>query len=699
MNIMHRSDSTLLQPGAAEPEPFLWVPEVAGFLRRRWRLMGACTAVALLAGGAYVVTTPPSYTATTALLIDSRRADSFRGQPQIADGMALNGLVESQAEVLRSEGIARTVVDRLQLLSDPAFNAQHPSGAAQLIAALRGLLPAQKSAASTDEARETAAVQHLLAMTSVRRIGLTYVIELDVTAGTPDEAARLARGVTDAYLADELGARSAATRQATSWLQDRIGELRDQALAADRAVQAYKARTNIVDTGRGGLMNEQQLSELDSQLVAAQGRVAEARARLDRIQAVDAAGSGAVPDALQSTLITSLRQRYLDDARQEAAWSAQYGRNHEAAVKMRAEMAELQGAIRSEVARIARSYESAFDIARADEAAIQAKLDGLTGAAGQTNSDLAMLRSLQSSADTYRALYGSFLQRYTQAAQDQSFPLAEARVISAAEPPLRKSAPRTGVVLAGAAVLGLALGTALAFLREALENGLRTAADVRVATGLPFLGALPRLRSGWRARARGAALLGTVAARPDSPFAMAIARMRLRVLRRRLARGSAVIGCIAPRPGEGTTVVAANLAHSLAAGGRPTILVDLACGAHAAAALMPDALERPDPATGLTLRRLSPTLGADQLAAELRVLREAFEFVVVDLPAIDPPSPVHEALDAIDGFVVVARWGRTDRSLLAEALARAELDEARMLGVVLAGAEGTPTHASAPHCA
>ncbi len=697
MNIMHRSDPVLLQPMALEPEPFSWAPEVAGFLRRRWRLMAGCTVAALMLGGAYVATTPPSYTATTSLLVDSRRADIFRNQPLMSDGQALNAVVESQVEVLRSEGIARTVVDRLSLLGDPAFNASRPGLAAQTIDRIRALLPAKPSAASSEEARQTAAVQRLMAMTTVRRIGLTYVIEVDVTAATPDEAARLARGVSDAYLADELGARTTATRQATSWLQDRIGQLRDDALAADRAVQAFKARSNIVDTGRGGLMNEQQLSELNSQLVAAQGRVAEARARLDGVQSVQSSGSGAVPDALQNTVITGLRQRYLDDARQEAAWSAQYGRNHEAAVKLRSEMAELQQSMRGEVNRIALSYRSAYDIARADEAAIQSRLDALTGAAGGTNSDLAMLRSLQSSADTYRTLYASFLQRYTQAAQDQSFPVAEARVISEAEPPLRKSAPRTGVVLAGAGVLGLVLGSLLAFTREALETGLRTGADVRTATGLAYLGALPRLRGGWRRGA--AARLGTVPAQPNGPFALAIARVRLRVLRRHLSRGAAVIGCIAPCAGEGSTLVAASLAHSLAAGGRRTVLVDLACGANALAALLPDALAHADPTTGLVLHRLGCSLDATQVAAELRALRETFEFVVVDLPAIEPPAPVHEAMDAIDSIVVVARWGATSRTVLASALTQAELDESRLLGVVLTGAAGPEARVAAARCA
>ena len=700
MNVMQNRDAFLLGTPSQEKGPFQWAPEVAGFLRRRWRLMGTCTLAALVAGGAYVVACPPSYTSTTSILIDSRNAQTLQGQVQASDGQAQNAAVETQAEVLHSDGIAHTVVDQLKLLDDPAFVAP-TNPIRELMAAARALVPVSKSGEDhSDAARTTEAIQRLQSMTTVRRIGLTYVISVDVTATTPQEAARLAHGITDAYIADELGARADMTKQATVWMQERIGQLRTQALDADRAVQAYKAQTGIIDTGNGGLLNEQQLAELNSQLVAAQGRVAEAKARLDSIHTVmNSSGAGNVTDALNSAVITQLRQRYLDDARQEAAVSAQYGHGHIAAVKLRNEMAELQGSMHGEMSRIAQSYQSALDMAQANAKSIQAQLSGLSGEAGHTNNDLAMLRSLQSQADTYRNLYGSFLQRYSQAAQDQSFPVAEARVISAAAVPLHKSAPRTGVVLAGSAVLGLMLGTLLAFTKEALETGLRTASDVRDGAGLPFLGTLPRMRLGFLRRRAYRRLLKNVVTYPGTSFAHGINRIRLRVLNRRRARGSSIIGCIAPRPGEGTTVVAGNLAHALAMNGRRTVLVDMGGGPTSLTTLVPSSLDQTDTASSLMVVRMTAEGGIDAMAAALRKLGEDYECVVVDLPAIDPPAPVHEILDTIDSFVVVARWGDTNRTRLAEALTRADLDESKLLGVVLTGSAHDDGRTDAPNWA
>ena len=60
-----------------------------------------------------------------------------------------------------------------------------------------------------------------------------------------------------------------------------------------------------------------------------------------------------------------------------------------------------------------------------------------------TNQAQVALRELESNAQSYQALYDNFLQRYMESVQQQSFPITEARVISAASRPLTKSHPKT----------------------------------------------------------------------------------------------------------------------------------------------------------------------------------------------------------------------------------------------------------------
>ena len=123
------------------------------------------------------------------------------------------------------------------------------------------------------------AVQAFQDRLGIRRIGLTYVIQISFRSYSPDRAAQIANAVADAYIDDQLESKYQAARRAGVWLQQRLRELRDQATTAERAVVAFKNSNNMVNAG-GRSINEQQLGELNSQLVLAQSQTGEARARL-----------------------------------------------------------------------------------------------------------------------------------------------------------------------------------------------------------------------------------------------------------------------------------------------------------------------------------------------------------------------------------------------------------------------------------
>ena len=120
---------------------------------------------------------------------------------------------------------------------------------------------------------------------TVSRLGLTYIIEIEFQSTDPDRAAQIADAVADTFVVGQLEAKYQTIGRATRWLQDRLNELRAQASAADRAVVEYKTKNNIVDTG-GHLINEQQLSELNTAMLKARADTVEAKARLDRVSQI-----------------------------------------------------------------------------------------------------------------------------------------------------------------------------------------------------------------------------------------------------------------------------------------------------------------------------------------------------------------------------------------------------------------------------
>ena len=181
---------------------------------------------------------------------------------------------------------------------------------------------------------------------------MTYIIEIGFESSDPDHAAKIANAVADAFIVDQLESKYQTIGKATTWLQNRMNDLRTQASAAERAVVEYKTKNNIVDTG-GHLINEQQLAELTTALVKARADTVEAQARLDRVSQIirsddldpSSTEMATVTETLNNQVITKLREQYLELRQREALLSNRLGSNHLAVVNLRNQAREIRRSI------------------------------------------------------------------------------------------------------------------------------------------------------------------------------------------------------------------------------------------------------------------------------------------------------------------------------------------------------------------
>ena len=432
------------------PSPADTFKSVVDFTRRQYPVIIFAVSVAIVLGLIYIITTPPGYTATTTMLIDTNKVQLF-GQQSIFNDLPINSSeVESQVEILKSETIALDVIKKLNLANDPEFVGGGGGLIGTLVGAVTGLFTS--SVPSSEFTLTRAAVGALEKGLTIRRVGLTYVVLISFQSYSPQRAAEIANAVADAYLDDQLEAKYDAARRAGTWLQARLNELRMQASTAQSAVVAFKNKHDMVDAG-GRTINEQQLADFNSELVQAQSQTAEARAKMDRVQTIltsnspDAAVDATVADTLKDDVINKLRSQYLELARRETDWSARYGVDHLAVVNLRNQMSEIQSSIRGELQRIAETYKSDYEVAKQREDSVQKQLSQAVSQSQVTDQAQVALRELQSNAQTYQALYDNFLQRYMESVQQQSFPVTEARVLTVATPPSGKSSPKSLLVL------------------------------------------------------------------------------------------------------------------------------------------------------------------------------------------------------------------------------------------------------------
>jgi polysaccharide biosynthesis transport protein len=699
---------------------------LGALVRRQLPVIVFTTLLTIILAVVYVLNTPSSYTAQATMIIDGNKVNIFKQQPIIGDLPVDSSMVESQVEILRSENIALAVIKELHLTEDPefvGFGGGLLGNAYGLVSTWLGLVGPESEFEQQRRAAEAFAKR-----LAVKRVGLSYVLEINFTAHTAERAAKIANAVADAYITDQLSAKFQATQRAGAWLQDRIHELRDQATVSARAVVNFKAQNNIVDTG-GRLMTDQQLSELNTQYILAQKQTAEMKARLDRIQKI--IGSADAPDAtvtdtLKSDVITKLREQYLDLKAREADWSARYGSEHLAAVHLRNQMAEIRRSIVDELNRIAETYKSDYDIAKQGTAAIEKGLSQAVTESQTSGQAQVALRDLESSAQTNRTLYDNFLQRYMEAVQQESFPITEARVITFATPPLKPSHPKITLILSFSAMLGLAMGLGIARLRDLSDRVFRTSGQIESLLHTTCIAVMPVLG---HAKAKPAPIskkleIAGPANRTiqrsddvfwevlDSPFsrsAEAIRGIKVAADLYGTKKSCKVLGITSALPNEGKSTIAAALAELIAQSGSKVMLIDadlrnpslshrLAPAAdHGLVELLNGSASIvdvvcTDPITKLVfiptiaknrIMHTSEVLGSDATKILIEHLRTAYDYIIVDLSPLAPVVDVRTVTNLIDAFVFVVEWGSTKIEIVKHALGGSQGVLQNMLGVVL----------------
>lgn len=481
-------------------------------------------------------------------------------------------------------------------------------------------------------------------------------------------------------------------------------------------------------------MSDKQLADLNAQLIVAQADTARASARYQQYKSIVEGGSdNAFKDAAisadqpSSSVISALKTRYLTVAKRQQDVEANFGPDHPQAVALAKEKADISAQIFGELKQLTESYRNEYEVAQARETALRANVAAAQGKSSIDNQSQVQLRDLDQKATALTTLYQTFLGRYEEAAQQQSFPVGKIRIISDASTPLSASSPRTIIVLGLSLVLGVLMGAGFGGLNEFNERFFRTGEEVRDRVGLKFLGYLPTVGS------RPAKEDKPAEAQPDAKAARSPAaierRARMRVsidapasmfaetLRSaKIAfdvvmegQGSRVVGVISVLPGEGKSTVAANLAGLLAANGARTLLIDgdlrnpglsRSLGMEAEQGLMEavvngqtwQSVGKIDRQTKLAIipavlrgnfSHTSELLSSAGMRRFIENAKETFEYIVVDLPPLGPVVDAKAFAPLVDGFVLVTEWGRTPRAMVRSMLESEPYVANKIVGAVL----------------
>lgn len=653
-----------------------------------WILLTAL--VGLFIGGwyAFFVTTP-QYTAKATVALESRDQNVMMDIQNVVTGLSGDqATINTEIEVFRSLGLLEDLVQELDLVNDPEFNASlrpepkfsPKAWLSDLKSSLTGGAPEvtvdPEAAARAELDRVIGAVRRSISISNMRQ---SYVFTITVTTESPAKSARIANTLAELYIEDQVQVKLDKTRQATEWLSGRVADLQVALEQAEDELKDFSSSTVLISP-EGLLALNRQLKELRERRAA---------------QAEENEMLTATLGALRAALASGDTAAFAEQA-QDRELSA-----------ILAQWQEAQTSITRE--RLDARMDAVVDRMQAEQLRNQAQVIALDGSIREAeqrietqSAELVRLQQLQREAEASRLIYEAFLSRLKETSIQQGIQQADSRVLSQAVVPVSPSAPRKSMILALSLILGSMVGAGVILVREMMQNTFRVAEDLEARTGYAVLGQIPvipaRKRKG---------VLKYMSDKPNSAVVEAIRNLRTSILLANLDHKPQIILSTSSIPGEGKTTQSLALAQNFAGLGEKVLLIegdirrrvfreyfDIKARKGFLSVLSGDVpLEEavhfvPDLQADLLIGEKSSVNAADLYSSEkfasfLKDLRKRYDRIIIDSPPVLAVPDARIIGQSVDSLVYTVKWDSTTHRQVLDGLRSLEMANVHPSGLVL----------------
>jgi polysaccharide biosynthesis transport protein len=546
----------------------------AALWRKKWKILRPTLLIALITLGVVQVI-PAKYQSEARILVEDRDNVFLRpdADKDVIDRNAVDEVaVTSQAQLVLSRDLAQDVIAKLKLGARPEFDPAL-NGISPIKAVLGGLGLIKNPLRMTPEERVLEAYYDRLTVYPVEK---SRVIVIDFLSEDPKLAATVANAIAEAYLVRQRAAKQEQARAAVQWLSGEIETMQKKVADGEAKIAAFRANSNLLEGPNNITLSAQALGDFNAQIAAAHAQKADAEAKAKIIREMLRSGQSIeASDIINSELIRRLSEQRVTLRAELAEQSSSLMDGHPRIKELKAQIADLDGQIRAEAARIARSLDADAKIADARVEALAANFDQIKNQAATTNERDVQLRALQREAKSQRDLLESYLAKYSEATARETLNSspADARVFSRATvsnvPAYPKKLP--SVLIAAVATLMLSCGFVLT--RELL-SAPGAAMPVRRAPVRDAAAAQPEATDK-RGEERGRVARAQIGGVAD-------------VVQRLQGAGAGRIAVLAAAAGLHSGEAAVKLARALATGGR-VVLVGLDQSKNSAVTAISDA--------------------------------------------------------------------------------------------------------------
>ncbi|MBX3503159.1 MAG: polysaccharide biosynthesis tyrosine autokinase [Alphaproteobacteria bacterium] len=692
-------------------------------LRRLWRqrrIVLACAFVFAAATTAVALSLPSRYVAEARVLVGIQGPRAFNIEAAVNDVSPDAERVQNEGFILQSRILAKQVIERLRLRENPEFNPppRQPAAWTRVLDPARYLpddwmewlderrpkpAPTAPDPAAAAAAAENRIIDILLSRVDVSTLGRSHVLSVRAESENPATAASLANVLAEVYLETQRQEKIASMGRVEQFLMNRITELREQVRRSDEAVEDYRREHGLYKSASSGSVTAQQLSELNTQLLAAQTAKVEAEARLREARELTRGGQDhdSVPDVLRSPLIASLKQAQAAAERKAAELSASYGERHPMMRSARADAANIAARVRAEIAKTIDGLAREARQTAARYESLNQNFERLKKTMGTVNNASIQLEALERDAAVNRSLLEAMLQRAKQAIGIEDFQQANAKLVSPASPPVAPSYPPKMLIVFVGTLAGLMAGAAIALLREGSDRTFRRADQVVSTTGLPVMSVVPHLAGRTPAPVH-------VLRQPVSAFSEALRRLHIGLELSEAAESPRTVLFSSAAPAEGKSVMVASLGRLMASNGKRVLLIDcdwrcprlhqtFRCSNRVGLAnvlgdkdtVLTDAIHH-DTLSGVDVMpagnwnpRQSHLISSDRMRHMLAALEPDYDSIILDTPPVLVGAEVLALSRLVSKVVFVVRWGHTRREAVLEAIKQIFEAQGDVAGVVL----------------
>ncbi|MGH7014674.1 MAG: GumC family protein [Stellaceae bacterium] len=723
-DLYERAPLQYLAPPAGPPHQDL-LDTIRRIWRHRFMVLAVTAAFAVIAVIA-LSRLPSLYVGEAQVQVGVPTMPVLSTDLRMGGGDADTEKVENERIAMESRDLARQVIERLHLNKNPEF-AYTPSKPRwwQRLLRFDGVFGAAKPAklalaandapsapdpadvaptATPDEAAALVAstlpvippddpamdrvIDKLLSRITVKVEGRSHVLTVDAESVNAGLAAKIANTFATAYLSEQRSDKIKSTDRVMQYLTARIAQLRQAVEISEQAAADYRRQNGLYEGMTNANVTSQQLTEINTQLVQAQTGKATADAQVDEAVALQrgVAEGASVPEVLSSPLIQTLKAQQAQAAQTLAEVSANYGPRYPAVIQARNQVADINRKISLETSRIIQGLRRTARTADARYAALTKNFHTTETQMGGVNEKAIHLEALERDATVNQNLLEAMLVRAKETIGREEIETPDAKLVSAAAPPVAPTYPPKKLILLLSVCGGLLIGSLAALMRESADHTFRRSDEIEQATGLPVIAMVPNLKGMTQPTVH-------VLRKPISGFSESLRKIYVGLQLSEAAQSPKTVMISSATPGEGKSVIVASLARLLARNGKRIMIIDCDWRAptmhrvfqrsdkNGLASLLADEgvslneVIYNDPLSGLDLivsggwnPHSMHLLTSPRMRSVLQTFAKNYDLVILDTPPVLVAAEVLQLSRMVDKVLYTVRWGHTRREVALDGL-------------------------------